>query len=77
MAFHVHPDGQMALCIEDVPLFDLTTGSVLEGWNGPIRERRNTPLPSTHELLNHWGAWKLVGSSTSSHHKSYLFPPLP
>jgi len=48
MSFHVHPDGRMALCIEDIPVYDLARGSVIDGWNGPIARRRATPLPHTH-----------------------------
>jgi MoaA/NifB/PqqE/SkfB family radical SAM enzyme len=50
-SFHVHPDGQLSLCLADVPLFDLGSGSFLEGWNGAIRERRDAALPADHPCM--------------------------
>lgn len=47
-SFHVHPDGLLALCLSDVPLHDLATGSFQEGWDGVVHERRETPLPDGH-----------------------------
>lgn len=47
-SFHVHADGYLALCLNDIPLHDLTRGSFSSGWNGPVRERRETSLPPGH-----------------------------
>jgi len=47
-SFHVHPDGFLSLCLSDVPLYDLKTGSFIEGWDGVVRERRQAPLPDDH-----------------------------
>lgn len=47
-SFHVYPDGQMALCVNDVPVHDLKAGSFMDGWNGPVLERRKAGLPEGH-----------------------------
>jgi radical SAM protein with 4Fe4S-binding SPASM domain len=47
-SFHVSPDGKLALCLSDLPVYDLAGGSFEQGWNGPIRERREMPLPAGH-----------------------------
>ncbi|MFH1437943.1 MAG: radical SAM protein [Pseudomonadota bacterium] len=47
-SFHVYPGGQLALCVCDVPLFDLKKGSFMDGWDGAVRQRRESPLPEDH-----------------------------
>ena len=47
-SFHVYPDGQLSLCVCDVPLYDLKKGSFMDGWNSAVRERRESPLPEDH-----------------------------
>jgi MoaA/NifB/PqqE/SkfB family radical SAM enzyme len=47
-SFHIYPDGQMALCVNDVPVYDLKAGSFMDGWNGPVLERRMAGLPEGH-----------------------------
>jgi MoaA/NifB/PqqE/SkfB family radical SAM enzyme len=47
-SFHIYPDGKMALCVNDVPVHDLKAGSFMQGWNGPVLERRMAGLPEGH-----------------------------
>jgi radical SAM protein with 4Fe4S-binding SPASM domain len=47
-SFHVQPDGFLSLCLSDIPLHDLKTGSFREGWDGVVRQRRETALPADH-----------------------------
>lgn len=50
--FFIGPDGQLSLCLYDVPVHSLKQGTFAEGWNGPVRQRRESPLPGDHPC---WG----------------------
>jgi radical SAM protein with 4Fe4S-binding SPASM domain len=46
--FFVDPAGGLALCPFDQPVYDLREGSLLKGWQGAVRQRRERKLPETH-----------------------------
>lgn len=50
-SFFVSPDGRLALCSTDRPVADLTRETFLEGWSGPLRDRRATRLPVGHPCI--------------------------